>query len=167
MDWDDYAATWDERDEVRAYSSAAFDSLERCCRDLQFPLTGTRACDFGCGTGLLSEKLATKCGEVVAVDCSEPMIAVLRTKIAERGLDRIQPLAVTLNRETVAGSPHFHAAFDLEYVLHQKREALLGQRFHVDQQFFCGYFSAHINFLQTGTSTRYAAGCMSGCCAGS
>lgn len=58
MEWDDYASGWDQREEVRAYADAAFESLRRQCDELGFPLAGARVCDFGCGTGLLSEKLA-------------------------------------------------------------------------------------------------------------
>lgn len=80
MDWDDYAAIWDEKPGVREYTAAAFDSLKRACLERSFELEGTRALDFGCGTGLLSEKLASLCDEVVALDSSEKMIAALDAK---------------------------------------------------------------------------------------
>lgn len=40
--------------------------------------------DFGCGTGLLTEKLRAVCAHVVAVDASSQMVKMLREKIRSR-----------------------------------------------------------------------------------
>ena len=113
MDWDDAAATWDERDEVRAYAAAAYQSLVRECRRIGFALAGVRACDYGCGTGLLSEQLIEECAAVVAVDRSPQMVAVLEDKVSRRGLDRVLPIVGELSPAFVREEPVFQAPFDL------------------------------------------------------
>ncbi len=90
MSWDDEAPTWDENVAVRAYSKAAFASLEQLCAERGLALAGARVLDFGCGTGLLTEAVARTAREVVAIDISPAMIEVLRGKIRERGLGNIE-----------------------------------------------------------------------------
>ena len=111
--WDDYAATWDEDEAVRAYSAAAFESLLRSCERSHFQLVDARVCDFGCGTGLLSEKLAARVSEVVAIDSSAKMIEELRGKMARLGSSRIVALEAMLDEDFVARSRHFRRPFDL------------------------------------------------------
>jgi 2-polyprenyl-3-methyl-5-hydroxy-6-metoxy-1,4-benzoquinol methylase len=113
MDWDEIASTWDERDEVRSYAAAAYQSLEQQCELIGFALAGARACDYGCGTGLLSEYLAKHCSAVVAVDRSPQMIAALRTKVADRGLERVVPIVADLTPELIGDHQDFQAPFDL------------------------------------------------------
>ena len=55
-------------------------------------LADDRVLDFGCGTGLLSEKLAPLCRHVLAVDTSAKMIAVLQNKIIDKGIENINSL---------------------------------------------------------------------------
>lgn len=75
-DWAESAAGWDSDPYVNAYAEAAFASLLEAV-----PLGPTaRVLDFGCGTGLLTERVAPLVGEVVAVDASPAMVAVLRAK---------------------------------------------------------------------------------------
>lgn len=72
--WDDCASTWDEDPTVREYSNKAFESLIA-----QVPLNNAlRILDFGCGTGLLTEKLRTTLPSchIVALDVSRKMIEV-------------------------------------------------------------------------------------------
>jgi len=45
--------------------------------------------DLGCGTGRITEALASSCRHIVAVDRSERSLAVLRDRAAERGLSNI------------------------------------------------------------------------------
>lgn len=113
MNWDDHAEAWDRREGVRAYARAAYGSLVRRASKLDFRLDAVRACDFGCGTGLLSEKLAETCAEVVAIDSSRQMIEALQAKIVERGHSRIRPLCITLKTETIAASPELAEPFDI------------------------------------------------------
>jgi 2-polyprenyl-3-methyl-5-hydroxy-6-metoxy-1,4-benzoquinol methylase len=113
MDWDEHAANWDEREDVRAYAEEAYESLERRCSELRFSLRGTRVCDFGCGTGLLSERLAVHSDTVVAIDSSEKMIATLARKVATLKLDNVHPLCMMLDSESLASSPLLSEPFDL------------------------------------------------------
>ena len=89
MSWDSYADDWDEDEGARAYSQAAFDRLTRICAERSVPLVGARVCDFGCGTGLLTEKLAPVCSVVIGVDTSTRMIGLLRQKIDRLGLSNV------------------------------------------------------------------------------
>ena len=78
--WDEHAKTWDRDEPVRFYADQAFASLIEHVdvRDNQWK--NKRILDFGCGTGLLAEKLAPLVGEVIAADTSQNMIDVLRRK---------------------------------------------------------------------------------------
>lgn len=74
--WSKQAPTWDSNPGVVAYADAAFASLISAVpvgRD-------ARVLDFGCGTGLLTERIAPIVQEVVAVDKSGAMIQMLADK---------------------------------------------------------------------------------------
>ena len=83
--WDSYAAGWDQDEGARAYASAAFASLQQVLQTAGIEMRGARAIDFGCGTGLLTERLVAFGVTVVAVDTSEAMLAVLDEKVIRRG----------------------------------------------------------------------------------
>ncbi|MEM8747231.1 MAG: class I SAM-dependent methyltransferase [Actinomycetota bacterium] len=89
-EWDDVAAGWDDEPAVRRYAGAAHRSLVALATDLGVELSG-RALDFGCGTGLLTERLVETYDDVVAVDVSERMLDVLRSKATERGWANVHP----------------------------------------------------------------------------
>jgi predicted TPR repeat methyltransferase len=90
MAWDAYAAGWDDQPGVRAYARAAFGSLLALAEASGFDLAGSRACDFGCGTGLLTEQLVDLCDRIDAVDSSPAMLEILRGKIAHHGWDNVR-----------------------------------------------------------------------------
>lgn len=113
MTWDDHAATWDDDPAVRAYSAAAFEALQRQCVDLGVALEGARALDFGCGTGLLTERLAPRCDNVVAVDASAAMIEVLERKQAGGALGNVVARALLVSERTLAEDAAFADPFDL------------------------------------------------------
>jgi SAM-dependent methyltransferase/catechol 2,3-dioxygenase-like lactoylglutathione lyase family enzyme len=46
--------------------------------------------EFGAGTGQFSVAVAPACAQLIAVDVSEPMLTLLRSKVAERGLTNVQ-----------------------------------------------------------------------------
>ncbi len=98
MTWDDYADGWDEDEGARAYSRAAFECLTRLADSRGVPLAGARALDFGCGTGLLTEKLAPVCGAIVAMDTSAKMVERLRQKIDRFGLTNVVPTTAALEK---------------------------------------------------------------------
>lgn len=83
--WDDYADGWDHDEGARAYSRAAFTSLQAALDRAGIALGGARAVDFGCGTGLLTERLVEAGVEVIAIDTSPAMLAVLEAKVRQRG----------------------------------------------------------------------------------
>jgi predicted TPR repeat methyltransferase len=90
MEWDEYAAGWDDQPGVRLYAQAAHRSLLLAAEAAGFEIAGSRACDFGCGTGLLTEQLVASCDRIDAVDSSPSMLDVLRRKIAHHGWDEVQ-----------------------------------------------------------------------------
>ena len=78
--WDKEAKTWDQRETARIYSDQAFASLIKHVDVRDGPWRSKRVLDFGCGTGLLAEKLAPLVREVVATDTSPAMIDALSSK---------------------------------------------------------------------------------------
>ena len=84
-EWDEYAADWDTDEAARRYSEAAFTALVERLSARSLSLEGARVIDFGCGTGLLTERLIAAGAQVDAVDTSPAMLAVLDAKIIERG----------------------------------------------------------------------------------
>ncbi len=80
-EWDEYADNWDDNAAVQAYANGVFGSLASLTEAIGLDLTATTACDFGCGTGLLTERLASQCAHIDAIDTSPAMLDALRTKI--------------------------------------------------------------------------------------
>jgi 2-polyprenyl-3-methyl-5-hydroxy-6-metoxy-1,4-benzoquinol methylase len=112
-EWDDFATEWDVNDEVREYSEKAFHSWVKKVAPAIPDLSKCRVLDFGCGTGLLAEKLAEKCGQVVAVDSSPKMVEVLDRKIEQSGTTNIVTSDITVNATTVKDHDLFASKFDL------------------------------------------------------
>ena len=88
--WDDHAAGWDDDPAARSYAAAAFDSLLVALDERGVGLSGSVVCDFGCGTGLMTERLVDRVDSVDAVDTSSAMLHVLAAKIAERGWTNVR-----------------------------------------------------------------------------
>ena len=84
-EWDAVAGEWDDSDAVRAYAAAAFESLVRIVEGNGSSLDGARVIDFGCGTGVLTERLVAAGADVTAIDSSPAMLSAVDRKIAERG----------------------------------------------------------------------------------
>ncbi len=95
MEWDDFADGWDQQPGVHEYAAAAFASLRHTATSREFRLNGARACDFGCGTGLLTEHLVGLCRTIDAVDVSPRMLEVLDRKRTTNGWDNVR-LATTV-----------------------------------------------------------------------
>lgn len=84
-EWDDWADDWDDDPAARTYAKAAFASLHPVLDRAGIDLAGARVIDFGCGTGLLTERLvAAGTAAVTGIDTSPAMLDVLRTKAADR-----------------------------------------------------------------------------------
>lgn len=99
--WDEHASEWDDDRGARAYSAAAHQSLVTVLTNRGFALNGATICDFGCGTGLLTEQLADHAHRIDAVDTSSAMLAVLTRKIKQLRLANVHP-ATTLPTTTGA-----------------------------------------------------------------
>lgn len=79
-DWNEHAENWDDDASVKFYARQAFASLNALINMRDASWKSKRVLDFGCGTGLLAEKISPYVKEVVAVDTSEKMIAALTRK---------------------------------------------------------------------------------------
>lgn len=109
-EWDAHAETWDEGGPV-VYADAAAASLRRQAKAFALPLAGARLLDFGCGTGLLCERLSGEADHVVALDPSAAMLAHLRSKVGA-GLARVEPIEGYLDATTLDTNA-FAEPFDL------------------------------------------------------
>ena len=104
FDWDKHADGWDQNPDVVVYAKHAFASLTEV-----IDCTGLRVFDFGCGTGLLTERIAPTASAVVALDPAPKMLDVLaRKKIAN-----VTPIAGWLTSEMIAREPAFENKCDL------------------------------------------------------
>lgn len=102
--WDDIAQSWDSEASTHIYADKAFESL------LKFvDVKGKHILDFGCGTGLLSQRLSPMVKDIVALDSSEAMIEQLDRK----ELPNVEPVVDMLTRGLVAMHPAFRAQFDV------------------------------------------------------
>ncbi|SMY08301.1 class I SAM-dependent DNA methyltransferase [Flavimaricola marinus] len=110
-DWNDHAEGWDDDPNVKRYAELAFGSLIAHL-DIRAPdWAGRRVLDFGCGTGLMAEKVAPHVQEVVAVDTSDRMIAVLTAK----AISNVRPLHADILAEGFPGAGDPGAGYDLIY----------------------------------------------------
>jgi 2-polyprenyl-3-methyl-5-hydroxy-6-metoxy-1,4-benzoquinol methylase len=73
--WDDYADGLDNNKTVVAYALKAYESLLDIVE-----IEDWKVLDFGCGTGLLTEKISHQASSVVAIDSSEKMISIFVNK---------------------------------------------------------------------------------------
>jgi 2-polyprenyl-3-methyl-5-hydroxy-6-metoxy-1,4-benzoquinol methylase len=111
--WDDFAADWDTDPDAREYAACAFSSWQRRVSPLISNLADIRVLDFGSGTGLLTEKFAPICRQVVAVDNSAQMIDVLDSKITEAGIDNVTSLVATVDDKSIADNQDLLSGFGL------------------------------------------------------
>jgi len=102
--WDEYADGWDTDEDVISYSDKAFQSLTGV-----IDIVGLNILDFGCGTGLLTEKMSVKANEILAVDSSEKMTSVLINK----KLPNVTTLSSIVSESNLKTNSLFHKKFDL------------------------------------------------------
>lgn len=112
-EWDEYAEGWDGTEGVRAYADQAFESWQRLVAPEFSELSAARVLDFGCGTGLLTEKFAPLCATVVAVDTSPKMIEVLRRKLLRSGAGNVIAKSFEIDLETIRSNRDVLRDFDL------------------------------------------------------
>ncbi|WP_295891701.1 methyltransferase domain-containing protein [uncultured Vibrio sp.] len=103
-EWDEYAKTWESEQATSEFASHVFEQLTQ-----QTNLQGKHVLDFGCGTGLLSQKISTVAKDIVALDSSEAMIEQLDMK----ELPNVEPVVDELTRGLVAQHPAFRNQFDV------------------------------------------------------
>lgn len=103
-EWDEYAENWEQNPATAVFAEQAFNELNELVS-----LKGLKVLDFGCGTGLLTQKLSPLVKEVVALDASEQMIEQLDAK----ELANVEPVVDSLSRGLVAYHPAFRGQFDL------------------------------------------------------
>jgi SAM-dependent methyltransferase len=94
QEWDEMAGDWD--DMAGPYANAFYEQLWKIT-DFDPPQSSPElVVDFGCGTGLLAEKLRRVASQVLAVDASPRMVAKVREKVRTRGWDNVEAVAVAL-----------------------------------------------------------------------
>lgn len=108
-DWNERAKNWDQDERVRFYADQAFDCLNTQVSILDRAWKSKRVLDFGCGTGLLTEKLAPLVGEIIAVDTSPDMIGIL----LEKELANVKAICTDLDKDSVRASAAWFSGFDL------------------------------------------------------
>ena len=102
--WDQHAEGWDSNADVVIYSSKAYRTL---CEVLD--LEGLTILDFGCGTGLLTERMALKANRILGLDSSEKMISALEKK----QLGNVDTLIAEISKEMIKSNILLHSKFDL------------------------------------------------------
>ncbi|WP_428774449.1 class I SAM-dependent DNA methyltransferase [Vibrio sp.] len=103
-EWDEYADSWEKNQSTSIFADKAFENLTKTV-----DIKGKHILDFGCGTGLLSQKMSPLAKDIVALDGSEAMIEQLDKK----ELDNVEPVVDLLTRGLVAQHPAFRKQFDL------------------------------------------------------
>ncbi|WP_260260575.1 class I SAM-dependent DNA methyltransferase [Vibrio intestinalis] len=104
IDWDEHAQNWENDPATITFAEEAFSSLVK-----EVDISGRHVLDFGCGTGLLSERMSQRVKDIVALDGSEAMIEQLDKK----SLYNVEPVVDFLTRGLVAMHPAFRNQFDL------------------------------------------------------
>jgi len=104
IDWDEHAEGWDQNPDVVVYAGNAYKTLTAA-----IDCEGLRVLDFGCGTGLLTERIARDAAAVVALDPAPKMLGVL----AGKALPNVTPVAGLLSTGLIAHEPAFEDGFDL------------------------------------------------------
>lgn len=101
-EWDDYAEMWDSV--ASGYAENAFAELIKIIN-----LKDLHIFDFGCGTGLLTERMAPLCKDVVALDNSRKMTKKLKNKNIANAII----ISESLTPELTFAEPIFQTKFDL------------------------------------------------------
>jgi SAM-dependent methyltransferase len=97
-DWDDLAGSYaDSFYKTLQQKNLLPDESNQDCEDNSFIVM-----DFGCGTGLLTEKLKDKCRTVIAMDPSPNMILLLQEKIQSREWNNVVALQEIISRPSAA-----------------------------------------------------------------
>ncbi len=128
-DFDKDAAVWDEHP---ARIKLAHDIGAAISKHVPFN-TDMNVLDFGCGTGLLTLRLAPLVGSITGIDSSQGMLDVLRAKIAKQNTANVATLLLDLdaggtltgNYNVIISSMTFHHIEKIAPVLKEFRERLV------------------------------------------
>jgi ubiquinone/menaquinone biosynthesis C-methylase UbiE len=93
--FDQSAATWDDEPRRIALMQAVGEAILREAR----PTRETDVLDYGCGTGLVSLFLLPHVHRVTGADNSPGMLDVLRTKIAQDGIQNMKMIRLDLEHD--------------------------------------------------------------------
>lgn len=97
--FDSKASEWD----ANAVRAALADAVSRAII-AHMPISRPeKALEFGCGTGLVTLKVAPRCGTVTAVDTSGEMLRMLNEKIAASNIVNVSPTLLDLTLPDAAG----------------------------------------------------------------
>lgn len=130
--FDEEAATWDS-DPVKVARAFAVATAIRA----KVPLSGMRALEYGCGTGLLSFELRTDLRRITLADRSPGMLDVLNTKIRAVGATNMVPVSLDLSVDPAPDETFdviytlmtFHHIEDTEAMLHAMSQLLASPGF--------------------------------------
>jgi 2-polyprenyl-3-methyl-5-hydroxy-6-metoxy-1,4-benzoquinol methylase len=93
-DFDKEAAQWDDNPLRVKLADDVFAAIQR-----QVALDSSmRIMDFGCGTGLLTLRIAPFVGSIAGVDSSQGMLDVLRNKIAKQDIRNVTTSFIDLDK---------------------------------------------------------------------
>ena len=104
IDWDEHAEYWDTFPDGQLYTKNTFGLLTK-----EIDINNLTILDFGSGTGLLTERMATKAKHIVAIDPSEKMIEVLKSK----ELKNVTTVVGKLSTEAIKMHTILQSEFDL------------------------------------------------------
>lgn len=97
--WDEMAGEWD--DLAPGYAAGLYRLLLSREEDVVATLLrmpDAVVVDFGCGTGLLTEKLQRVCSQVLAVDASANMIRVVKEKIRSCEWENVKAVSAVIGK---------------------------------------------------------------------
>jgi len=98
--FDNKAAEWD----ANAVRAALADAVARAIVAHMPVSKPSNALEFGCGTGLVTTRIAPHCAQLTALDSSSEMLRMLAEKIAASSIANIKPLHLDFSRpEAAAG----------------------------------------------------------------
>jgi len=127
-DFDREAAAWDENPaRVKLAEDVAGAILRQAAVNAEMD-----ALDFGCGTGLLTLRLAPRVRSIVGVDSSQGMLDVLAAKVAREKRTNVRTLRLDLDKgdrlprpyDLIVSSMTLHHIERIDSLLRQFHEAL-------------------------------------------
>lgn len=98
--FDNKAAEWD----ANALRAALADAVSRAILAHMPVAMPENALEFGCGTGLVTTRIAPYCKRLIALDSSVEMLRMLTGKIAAESITNVVPLHLEFSRPEAASA---------------------------------------------------------------